>query len=147
MTSRASDEQYIEQLITEWVLTGWRLEPGANFDFRAQLERFYDWTSPDVVLHDNADHQCTIARSTAEYAAIWDRGLANLTALSNTVDDGPHVVVAGDLAVADVCFSSRFQFEEGHTAVAPTRSSLALRRHGDRWLIFREHGSCLNPHL
>jgi hypothetical protein len=30
--------------------------------------------------------------------------------------------------------------------IAPTRSSLALRRHGDRWLIFREHGSGLIPH-
>ncbi|MEW2480084.1 hypothetical protein AB0876_10875 [Mycobacterium sp. NPDC049093] len=142
-TTSSSDIEDIEELVTEWVQLGWRLAPGATFDFRALLGRFYDWHSPGVVLHDNADPRCRIAHSAAEYAAAWDSCLAKLAVLSNTVDDGPYVVVSGDLAVVDVCFTSRFEFDGGHTAVEPTRSSLALRRHGDHWLIFREHGSAL----
>lgn len=140
------DATDITELITEWVLEGWHLAPGEAFDFRAQLKHFYDWTAPDVVLHDNADPQRTIAHSAAEYAAIWDAGLVSLTALSNTLDEGPRVVVSGDLAIVDVCFTSRFELDGGHIDVAPTRSSLALRRKGNRWLIFREHGSALSPH-
>lgn len=144
-TSARGDVEDIEELITEWVQLGWHLEPGNTFDFRALLERFYDWHSADVVLHDNADPERRIAHSAAEYAAIWDTGLTNLTALSNTLDDGPHVFVSGDLAVVDVCFTSRFELADGAVAVEPTRSSLALHRHDNRWLIFREHGSALRP--
>jgi ketosteroid isomerase-like protein len=120
---------------------------GARSDvrFRRLLERFYEWNSGR-----RAARQCrperTIAHSAAEYAAIWDTGLTNLTALSKTLDDRPHVVVAGDLAIVDICFISRFEFEDGNTDVAPTRRSLVLRRDGNRWLIFRQHGSALSPH-
>lgn len=139
-----SDVADITTLVINWVEHGWCLKHGDTFDFYAQLRHFYDWESTDVLLHDNADPDRTIARSAADYAAIWDRSLVTLTALSNTIDDGPHVAVSGDLAVVDVCFSSRFEFEGGNVEVAPTRSSLALRRKGRHWLIFREHGSALS---
>lgn len=140
-----ADVTEITTLVTRWVTRGWHLERGQSFDFRGLLTDYYDWDSKDVILHDNADPQRTVARSAAEYAAIWDTSLATLVELSNTVDDGPHVSVFGDLAVVDVCFSSRFEFDNGHVDVAPTRSSLALRRKGQRWRIFREHGSALSP--
>ncbi len=135
----------IRQVVTDWVLHGWYLKTGDTFNFRAQLERFYDWDARDVVLHDNADANRTIARSAQEYAAIWDTSLDTLRSLTNTLDDGPHIVVHGDLAVVDVRFTSRFEFVPGQVEVAPTRSSLALRRRRGQWLIFREHGSNLSP--
>jgi hypothetical protein len=144
-TCVASDVADITSLVIDWVEHGWHLKRGDTFDFRTQLSRFYDWESTDVLLHDNADPDRTIARSVAEYAAIWDRSLVTLTTLSNTIDDGPHVVLSGHLAVVDVCFSTRFEFQGGHVDVTPTRSSLALRRKGRHWLIFREHGSALTP--
>lgn len=142
MTTDVAD---VTALVIDWVTRGWHLERGEAFDFRKRLGRFYDWESDAVLLHDNADAGCTLNRSAAEYAALWDRTLVKLTALSNTIDDGPHVVVSGDLAVADVCFTTRFEFDGDHVDIAPTRSSLALRRKGPHWTIFREHGSALRP--
>lgn len=142
---RAVDTDEIKDLVTGWVTRGWHLERGQAFDFRRQLEPYYDWDASDVILHDNADPHRTIARSAAEYAAIWDTSLTTLVTLNNTVDDGPHVTVSGDLAVVDVCFSTTFEFDNGHVDVAPTRSTLALRRKDNCWTIFREHGSALNP--
>ncbi|MGV0836839.1 nuclear transport factor 2 family protein [Mycolicibacterium thermoresistibile] len=141
-----TDVAEITALITRWVTHGWHLERGQRFDFRSQLEHFYDWEATDAFLHDNADPHCTLTRSAADYAAIWDTSLTTLVALNNTVDDGPHVTVSGDLAVVDVCFSTRFEFDDGRVDVAPTRSTLALRRKGLQWRIFREHGSALSPH-
>lgn len=138
------DVANITALTTRWVTRGWHLERGQKFDFRSLLADYYDWDARDAILHDNADVNRRLARSAAEYAAIWDDSLATLVALDNTVDDGPHVAVSGDLAVVDVCFSTRFEFDNGHVDVAPTRSSLALRRRDNRWRIFREHGSSLS---
>lgn len=144
----ASEEtQRVTDLIVRWTTEGWRRRPeDPPFNFRAQLEEFYDWSSSDdIVLHDDADPRRTIARSAEEYAEIWDPALASLTSLSNTVDEGPFVTVSGDLAIVDVFFTSRFEFEPGRVEEAPTRSLLGLRRDGDRWRIFREHGSALAP--
>ncbi|WP_033295827.1 YybH family protein [Amycolatopsis jejuensis] len=136
----------VTDVLLRWATEGWRRPPdGPPFDFRAQLEEFYDWTSADVVLHDNADPQRRIARSAAEYAAIWDTELASLISLSNTVDGPPFVSVTGDLAYADVFFTSSFEFEPGRVDKAATRSSLLLRRTEGRWRIVREHGSALTP--
>lgn len=137
------DVAQLIDLITRWVTQGWYLPRGEAFAFRSRLEEFYDWSGSDVILHDNADPKRTIARSAADYAAIWDTALVALTSLSNTVDDGPHVTVSGDLAVVDVSFSTRFEFAPADAEVVPTRSSLALRRTDGRWRIFREHGSAL----
>ncbi|GAA1659016.1 hypothetical protein MMUR_18430 [Mycolicibacterium murale] len=142
--STAANE--ISALVTDWVTRAWNLQPGQQWNSRRQLEDFYDWRGEDVILHDNADPQRTVARSAAEYAGIWDAALAALVQLENTIDDGPHVAVSGDLAVVDVCFTTRFSFGDGRVDVAPTRSTLALRREGHRWLIFREHGSALRSH-
>lgn len=141
------DVAEIKKLITGWVTRGWHLDRGHTFDFRRQLEPYYDWEGSDVILHDNADPQRTIARSAAQYAAIWDTSLTTLVALNNTIDDGPHITVSGDLSVVDVCFSTTFEFANGHVDIAPTRSTLALRRKGQRWNIFREHGSALIPNV
>ncbi|ABK72226.1 nuclear transport factor 2 family protein [Mycolicibacterium smegmatis] len=135
----------LRAFVSQWVTDGWHLERGETFNFRRLLDSFYDWDSADVLLHDNADPDRALCRSAASYAAIWDRTLTKLVALDNTIIDGPHVAVSGDLAVADVCFRSRFEFDNGDVEVVPTRSSLALRRHGNRWCIFREHGSALSP--
>jgi len=132
-------------LVFRWVTDGWHLERGETFDFRRLLESYYDWDSADVLLHDNADPDRALCRSAASYAVLWDRALTTLVALDNNVIDGPHVAMSGDLAVADVCFRSRFEFDNGDVDVVPTRSSLALRRKGNRWVIFREHGSALSP--
>lgn len=141
----AADTAELTELVTSWVTRGWHVERGQAFGFRRQLEPYYDWEGSQVIRHDNADPGRTIARSAAEYAALWDTSLTALVALHNTVDDGPHVTVSGDLAVVDVCFITTFEFDVGRTDVAPTRSTLALRRKGDRWRIFREHGSALTP--
>ena len=143
----AADIEQIKELVTDWVTRGWHLQRGHTFDFRRQLEPYYEWDAEDAILHDNADPHRTIARSAAEYATIWDTSLTTLVALDNTVDDGPHVTVSGDLAVVDVCFSTTFEFGNGHVDVAPTRSTLALRRNGQRWNIFREHGSALTSNI
>lgn len=143
--TQSEDAARIRALICRWVTDGWHLERGQKFNFRRLLESYYDWDSADVILHDTADPNRTVTRSAAEYAAVWDIALATLVALDNTVIDGPHVTVSGDVAVADVCFRSRFEFGNGDVDVAPTRSSLALRRKGNCWLIFREHGSALDP--
>ncbi|MBU8826312.1 nuclear transport factor 2 family protein [Mycolicibacterium goodii] len=143
--SESDNAAAIRAFISRWVTVGWHLERGEKFDFRRLLESYYDWDSADVLLHDNADPDRTLSRSAAEYATIWDTTLKKLVTLDNTVIDGPYVTVSGDLAVADVCFRSRFEFDNGDVDVVPTRSTLALRRRGEHWLIFREHGSALSP--
>lgn len=143
--AEAEDLVQLRALVFRWVTDGWHLEHGETFDFRRLLESYYDWDSADVLLHDNADPDRALCRSAASYAALWDRALTTLVALDNNVIDGPHVAMSGDLAVADVCFRSRFEFDNGDVDVVPTRSSLALRRKGNRWVIFREHGSALSP--
>ncbi|AMO61356.1 Uncharacterised protein [Mycolicibacterium phlei] len=135
----------VRALVTRWVTDGWHLERGQRFEFRRLLEDYYDWESTDVVLHDNADPDRTLAHSASEYAAVWDQALATLVVLDNSIIEGPHVTVSGDLAVADVCFRTRFEFRDGTVDVVPTRSTLALRRSGGSWRIFREHGSALTP--
>jgi ketosteroid isomerase-like protein len=137
----------IRALICRWITDGWHLERGEKFDFRRLLASYYDWESADVILHDNADPNRTLSRCAAEYAAIWDTALVSLVSLENTVIEGPHVIVSGELAIADVCFRTRFEFDTGDVDVVPTRSTLALRRKGEHWLIFREHGSALTPEV
>lgn len=143
--TESEDVAQVRAFVSRWVTDGWHLERGQTFEFRRLLKAYYDWDSADVLLHDNADPDRTLCRSAAEYATLWDNTLTKLVALDNTVLDGPHVAVSGDLAVADVCFRSRFEFDGGDVDVVPTRSTLALRRKGELWLIFREHGSALSP--
>lgn len=47
-------------------------------NFRENLGRFDDWSSPEVVLYDDFDPQYRIVRSAAEYGAILEPCLSSL---------------------------------------------------------------------
>ena len=144
-TAAGNDEvTSVISFIHDWALIGWRQDAGGEpFNFRTRLGKYYDWTSADVVLFDNADPQRRLNRSAAEYAAIWDDAIPKLNSLSNTLLAEPIVNVYGDIAIAEVTFRSRFEAVDGTVDEAPTFSSLVLRKSEEGWKIVREHGTSM----
>jgi ketosteroid isomerase-like protein len=138
-------EREVAEFIREWILVGWQHSEEAPYDFRKQLGKYYDWSSADVILHDNADTERRVVNSPGEYGAIWDAMVPQLRRLSNTIVGEPVVMVEGDLAMVSVRFVTRFESADGTVEDAPTLSSLILRRTDEGWKIIREHGSSLVP--
>lgn len=143
--AECNEARHVADLIREWVEVGWRhLESDPPFNFHDRLEKFYDWSSPDVVLFDNLDPEKRINYSAKDYAAIWDASLPSLKKLTNELVGEPAVYVSGNLAIVEVSFITRFQLVDGTDHEAPTFSSLVWRKSEKGWRIIREHGTGLS---
>lgn len=138
-----SDIIILNNLVQDWVETGWRHTPEAPFNFRERLERFYDWSSEGTQFFDDFDQKRRVNRNVAQYAAIWDEVIPRMRRLTNILVGRPSTLVSSDLAVTSVQFITSFVTAEGEEGRAHTLSSLVWRRSANGWRIIREHGSGL----
>ncbi|MCG8923064.1 nuclear transport factor 2 family protein [Lentzea sp. CC55] len=135
-----NDERVIADLHERWVF-GWdRREGDEPFDFRRVFGEFYDFGAPDVRLYDDFDPEHRVATSAAAYGEIWTPAFQGMTSAHHAVDDGPHVLVSGDLAASTLRFAARIATPDAVTDIRTT-TSLVWRRTPDGWRIVREHNS------
>lgn len=142
--SPSVDRRAISKLTQEWLTQGWRhLAEDPAFDFKTRLGRFYDWTAKDVYLFDDFDPQKRIARSPADYGAVWNAALPALKTFSNRVIGEPDIQVAGDLAVETVIYEITFELGDGKVRQNRILDTVVWRRGAAGWKIIREQGSGL----
>ncbi|WP_207480818.1 Cif family virulence factor [Arenibaculum pallidiluteum] len=126
----------------EWILVGWERQEGDGpFSFRDKLGKYYDWSSPEVILYDDFDPQHRITRSAAEYGAIWEPPFSAMRSARHGVVFGPEVIQEGGLAHSTLQFAARLEGGDGTVTGIRTLSSLAWRCTGEGWRIVREHNS------
>lgn len=135
--------QQLYDLTLAWVETGWRHGNLERFNFRKQLNDYYDWDSGDTQFFDSFDTEQRISHSAADYAAIWDSVVPQLNKLTNKIIGKPNTIISGELAVMDVRFITTFETSDGVVDQADTLSSLVWRRTQNGWRIIREHGTVL----
>ncbi len=59
-----------DALSREWILVGWdRKANDGAFVFRDKLDRYYDWSTADAMIYDDADPQRRVVRRPAAMAA------------------------------------------------------------------------------
>jgi ketosteroid isomerase-like protein len=132
----------VSQLHRDWIMT-WDKQPGdPAFDFRAKFGKYYDWAGEDVHLYDDFDPQRRVARSAADYGAVWAAPFTALKSAQHGVINGPDAVSGrGDIAASTLEFAARLEAADGKIVGIRTRSSLVWRCHDDGWKIVREHNS------
>lgn len=132
----------VADLHKEWILVGWEKKAGdPPFDFRPKLGKYYDLTSPDVLLYDDFEPQHRVARSADEYGSFWAQPFTQLRSARHSVVDGPAVVVGKDLATSALEFAAALETADGKTIGIRAYSTLVWRCRGDGWKIVREHNS------
>ena len=132
----------VATLSRNWLLVGWERKAGDGpLNFREKLGRFYDWSSPDVVLYDDFDPQHRVVRSPADYGAIWEPGFSALNTAHHRLLSDPFVIASSDLAVATFGWAARLEGGDGKVTGIRSFSTLAWRCTGDGWKIVREHNS------
>ncbi len=138
----SSGDASVAALSQDWILVGWERKAGDGpLDFREKLGRYYDWSSPEVVIYDDFDPEHRVVRSPAAYGAIWEPGFSALHTAHHRLAMGPFVLASGDLAVATLQWVARFEGGDGKVTGIRTFTSLAWRCTGDGWKIVREHNS------
>ena len=137
-----TDKAVIRSLINDWLIVGWRhLPTDPPFSFAARLSKYYDWSAKDLYLFDDFDEQKRVARSPAEYGAIWDAALPSMKLLSNKVL-GQDILVSGNLAVDTVNYEITIDTGSGPSKRS-TLDTVVLRRGPQGWKIIREQGAVL----
>jgi ketosteroid isomerase-like protein len=133
----------VGELHRAWILTGWEKRAGdPPWEFDAKLGRFYDGSSDAVHLYDDFDPAHRVARSAAEYAAIWTPPFTALRSAHHAVIDGPDVLLGtGDLATSTLEFAARLEAADRKIIGIRTRSTTVWRCRGGAWKIVREHNS------
>ncbi len=132
----------VAALSREWILAGWERKAGDGpLNFREKLGKYYDWSSPDVVLYDDFDPQHRVVRSPAAYGAIWEPGFSALNTAHHRFAMGLFVLSSGDLAVATLQWVARLEGGDGKVTGIRSFTTLAWRCTGDGWKIVREHNS------
>lgn len=136
-----SGEQTVAKRHRRWIIEDWSKAPGEAFDFDARFNGYYS-TGPDVHLYDDFDPQHRIARSLAQYRAIWAEPFASLNAADHVVLEGPHVVQAGgDLATSTLEFGAWLVAADGVVTGVRARSSMTWRCERGTWRIVTDHVS------
>lgn len=138
----SSGDASVAALSQDWILVGWERKAGDGpLDFRQKLGKYYDWSSPDVVIYDDFDPQHRVVRSPAAYGAIWEPGFSALNTAHHRLLMGPFVLASGDLAVATLQWVARLEGKDGKVTGIRTFTTLAWRCTGDGWKVVREHNS------
>ena len=138
----STSEKQVTDLHREWIMVGWEKLPGDGpFDFRAKLGKFYDFTSPDVVLYDDFEPQYRVAHSAAEYGTFWTAPFSAMRSARHRVLDGPDTVVRKDLATSTLEFAARLEAADRTITGIRARSSLVWHCTAQGWRILREHNS------
>lgn len=126
----------------EWILVGWEKRAGdPPFSFENKLGRFYDFTSPDVLLYDDLSPGRRIATSAAAYGAMWMPPFSGLREAHHRVTAEPQTIVSTDLATSTLEFAARLTDADGGIAGVLDRSTLVWRCTDNQWRIVREHNS------
>lgn len=132
----------ITELHNEWILVGWEKHPGDGpFDFRSKLGKFYNLTSPDVLLYDDFDPQYRVARSADEYGAFWTAPFTAMRSARHRIMDAPNAIIGSGLATSTLEFAARLEAADGAITGIRTRSSLVWQCTEREWKIVREHNS------
>jgi hypothetical protein len=138
-TTAQEDAERIRDLHIQWIW-GWDKAPGASWDFRQVQGRFYDWTFDGCRLYDDMDPELRIVRSAEEYRSIWEPVFQAVREAKHGIEDGPEVLVSGDLASSWLVFIARIIAADGSTTVIRTHNSLVWRRSvPDGWSIVGDH--------
>lgn len=133
----------VAELHRAWILTGWeKRAEDPPWDFDAKVGKYYDRSEGGLHLYDDFDPSHRVARSAAEYAAIWTPPFTALRSAHHAVIDGPDVLFGmGDMAVSTLEFAARLESGDGKITGIRTRSSLVWRCRDGTWKIVREHNS------
>ena len=116
-------------------------EHGAGYwDLEEELGRFYDWNGP-TRLYDDMDPQHRLARTPAEYRGIWEPTFNSLQFAEHRVEDGPDVIVSGDLASSWLVFIALLITEDGTRVRLRSTNTLVWQRRAGGWTIVRDHTS------
>lgn len=135
-----NDTETITDLHHRWVF-GWEREEGdPPFDFPRTFAGFYDSDGTDVRLYDDFDPQHRVATTAAEYGQNFTPAFSAMRYARHEVEDGPHVIVGGDLSASTLVFLARIATAEAVTDIRTT-SSLVWHRTANGWRIVREHNS------
>ncbi|MBB6122982.1 ketosteroid isomerase-like protein [Sphingobium subterraneum] len=141
--SDEADKQEIRRLATEWLEYGWRhLPTDPAFNFRERLGKFYDWDASGVYLFDDFDQKKRVARSPAEYGAIWDEALKGIV-FSNRIEPVEDIVISGNLASAPVYYNITLDMGD-RMMNGRILSMVVWHRTPAGWKIIREQGSGLS---
>lgn len=138
----AEGDAAVAALHRNWILIGWDRKAGDGpFSFREKLGRYYDFAATDVILYDDMAPGHRVARSAAEYGALWEPIFSSLRSAVHRVVDGPFVVPSGDVAASTLLFAGRLEAADGTVTGIRTFTSLVWRCTGEGWKIAREHNS------
>jgi ketosteroid isomerase-like protein len=136
-----SEDSLIAQLHRDWILIGWEKKEGEKFDYTAKLGKYYDWKEKDVILYDDFDPQKRIAKSAAEYKAVWEPGFSTLKSARHRIVYGPHVLVSEKIASSTLQFEADITNADGKVTKIRTFTSLVWKKTAGGWKIVREHNS------
>ncbi len=126
----------------EWLLSGWERTPADGpFNFRDKLGKYYLQTDGGVLLYDDFDPKHRVARSAAQYGAIWEPVFSSLRSARHRVVAGPFVTASADLAASMLVFVGRLEGSDGKITGVQTNTSTVWRCTPEGWKIIREHNS------
>ncbi len=145
--SLADEAGELATLHRRWILEGWEKRPGdGSWTFREKLGEFYDRSGDRLALYDTFDPQHRVARSAADYAAMFEQPFQSMRSALHAVTDGPDVVMPpevapGALAGSTLEFAARLEAGDGRLTGIYARSNLLWRHDGKGWRIVQEHNS------
>jgi ketosteroid isomerase-like protein len=132
----------VADLSREWILEGWdRKATDGAFNFREKLGKYYDLSSPDVMLYDDVDPERRVVRNPSAYGAIWEPLFSAMRTAEHRLSIAPAVLVSGNLAAVNLQFIGRLTGQDGKITGIRTFTSLTWRCTAEGWKIVREHNS------
>jgi ketosteroid isomerase-like protein len=131
----------VRALHLRW-LRGWDKEPGAaHWDFREIQGSHYDWELDTLRLYDDMDPEHRVVRSVREYQEIWEPMFNGLRSAVHRLEDGPEIMVSGELAVSRLVFIARLVLANSSIVDIRTHNTLIWQQRGDDWKIVGDHTS------
>ena len=133
----------VADLHRDWLMIGWERDPGdPDFNFRADLGRYYDFTRNDLSLFDDFDPKLQVRRTADDYGSIWYQFVPTFKSVHHKITEQPSPIAVGPGYSHSVL---EFVFEvtpkQGDVMYLISRSSILWRCGTDGWKIYREHNS------
>lgn len=92
----SSGKEGVAQLHRDWLMIGWERDAGdADFDFRKDLGKYYDFNSKDLNLFDDFDPELRGRNTADEYGKVWYGLVPKFESVHHKITEQPGVVVAG----------------------------------------------------